>query len=46
MDKAVDLLQSAYDVLFSVFPSDLGVFLVSLLGIITALALWRIVWGG
>lgn len=46
MDNIKTMLESLWDSLFVVLPSDIGVFLVSILSVVLGVALLRIVLGG
>lgn len=46
MNEVSNILQGLWDNLFAVFPSDITIFLISILGIVIAVALFRVFLGG
>lgn len=46
MNEVSNILQDLWDNLFSILPSDITIFLISILGIIIAVALFRVFLGG
>lgn len=46
MNEVSNILQGLWDSLFSVLPSDITIFLISILGVVLAVALLRVFLGG